>query len=173
MKANSLTLLALVLLFFLPPVIRAEVITIGKVTTEVKVVSGTEFKLFFKFDLPKFAGKVSIDYAELTLGLNVVEQNSQKFFEILSGTEAVAGKLGVYNSNPVTATVSSREKNLKVIELDITQLLDLWVNGGVANNGITLISHRRVAEKSLATGKVDFAPEFKAPTVRIFYTVQP
>ena len=59
------------------------------------------------------------------------------------------------------------------IDLDITQLVDLWVNGGATNQGVRLVSHRKIVEKSLLTDKVALAPNFKAPAVRVFYTERP
>lgn len=115
--------------------------------------------------------KVNIDYAELSFGVNLSVPASEGFLEILSPDSS--GKFTNYNAVPVTGLLPKNKTGQAQVDLDITQLVDLWVNGGVQNKGVLLVSHRKLVQKSLQTGKVSLAPNFKSPTVRIFYTVLP
>lgn len=157
-------------LFILCPLAsQAEVITIDEVTVQVQPEPGNTFKLFFKFEVPQLPEKVNIDYAVLSFGVNITNL-STKVLELLSATKTTVGKSADYNTNPVTAVISKGKSGLNQIDVDITQLVNLWVNGGDKNEGITLISHRNIEEKGLESSKMALAPEFKKASVRIFYT---
>jgi hypothetical protein len=132
------------------------------------------FRLFIKFDLPDLPKTANVDYAVLSLGLDVDEKSdttTTMVFEILSKENMARERITTYNANPVTAIITPKEKGLTQLELDITQLVTLWVKDGEQNEGLVLISHRNIADKFLTSDKIALAPEFKAPTVKIFYTV--
>jgi hypothetical protein len=152
----------------------AETFTVEKVNVAIQPLQDNAFRLFIKFDLPDLPKTANIDYAVLSLGLDVDEKSDTTItmvFEILSKENAAREKVTAYNANPVTAIIFPKQKGLTQLELDITQLVTLWVKDGEQNEGLVLVSHRNIADKFLTSDKITLAPEFKAPTVKIFYTV--
>jgi len=92
-------------------------------------------------------------------------------FEILSKDQASRDKIANYNSNPVTTIITKKEKGFTQLELDLTQLVELWVKDGESNDGIILVSHRNITDKFLTSDRIALAPHYKSPVVKIFYTV--
>ncbi|MBN1408156.1 MAG: DNRLRE domain-containing protein [Calditrichaceae bacterium] len=161
------------LIFMIPYVVSAEVITIEDVDVKGQPKKNGEYQLLINFELPELPENINIDYAGMTMGVNVVSNPDTLTmnFEILTDINSKKEKLVNYNSNPVTTLISRKQKGLTKLELDITQIVKLWVNEGESNSGITLVSHRNVDKKFLKSERVIFAPGFTKPTVRIFFTI--
>jgi len=153
MKSIIRAILVVALLFTLVETSRAEVATVNKVTVAVQPAGGTAYRLLFTFSLPNLPAGVNIDYAEMSFGVNVSAPLSANALEILSADSGSQGKNASYNANPVTAFVPKEKTGLNRVDLDITQLVDSWVNGGARNKGALLVSHRGMAQKVLQTGK--------------------
>lgn len=170
MKSIIRSFLVVAFLLNLAQTSRAEVATVNKVTVAVQPAGGTAYRLLFTFSLPKLPADVNIDYAELSFGVNVTAPLSVNALEILSADSSSQGKTANYNANPVTAFVPKEKTGFNRVDLDMTQLVDSWANGGAKNKGALLVSHRGMAQKVLQTGKVSLAPQFRKAVVRIYYT---
>ncbi len=171
MDTKILKIVVVVLLLCgLPSMTQAGVVTLEDVTVEVQPLEDGTFQLLFKFDLPQLPEDVNIDYAILSFGVNKVTLPTGKFLEILSADTTGQGATAAYNANPVTGLLPNKKTGLAQIELDLTQLVDLWINGDEKNQGVLVVSHRRISEKAFETGKVELAPQFRKATVKIFYT---
>jgi hypothetical protein len=164
----KLSIMAL-LLCLLPFSLLAEVIIITDVKVEVKETEGGAYELLFHFALPQLAKDATIDYAELTFEMNVESELDEPWLEILSPNPAA--KAVDYNANPVTARLPKGKLGVTTVALDITQMVNLWVNQGVPNDGVRVVSHRRLEQKTLETGKASPVSESKETKVRVFYTI--
>ena len=169
MRAQILKCTIVFTLFLFAGISFAKTITLEKVSVQVKPVSDGTFNLLFSFDLPQLPNKVNIDYAVLSFGLNIAGQPDSRALEILSGSTSSQGKTADYNANPVKGWLPKNKTGLALVELDVTQLVELWLKGE-KNEGISVISHRRTADRALETGNVVLAPGFKKATVKIYYT---
>ncbi len=170
MRSRIFTIVAVLMAWFLPRTTWAGVTTVEKVTVSVQPIGQNAFQFLFKFDLPQFPGKVNIDHAVLRFGVNIVNPPDGKLLEILSADSTSQGAVVNYNINPVTGFIPQNKVGSTQIELDVTQLVDLWVNGGAKNDGILVVSHRRLPEQALQTNKVTLATGVMRPAVTIFYT---
>ncbi|MCI0694627.1 hypothetical protein L0337_21795 [candidate division KSB1 bacterium] len=170
MSTKILKIMVVLTVWTLPWTTWAGVITVEKVTVSVQPIGQNAFQLLFKFDMPQFLGKVNIDHAVLRFGVNIVNPPDGKLLEILSADSTSQGAVVNYNTNPVTGFIPKNKIGLTQIELDVTQLVDLWVNGGAKNDGILVISHRRISEQALQTNKVTLATGVMKPAVAVFYT---
>lgn len=173
MKTKFLKSVLISLILLIPFISFADVLTIKDIDIQIQTLRNNQYQLFIKFDLPEFPDGANIDYAVLSLGMNV-ESNSDSatiIFEVLSKDNASRQKLVAYNNNPIKEIITRRTKGLTELKLDITELVTLWVKEGESNEGIVLVSHRNIEDKHLRTDKVSLATDFKAPTLRIFYTV--
>jgi hypothetical protein len=169
MSAKIFRMLLALMVGLLPATTWAGAITVDNVAVSIQPVGENSFQLLFKFELPQLPAKVNIDYAVLSFGVNIANPPDGKLLEILSVDNLIHPALA-YNSNPVTGFVPKERIGLVQIDLELTQLVDLWVNGGGKNEGVLVISHRRLPEKALQTGKIILTPDFKKPAVTIFYT---
>ena len=147
---HTLFKLLIFLFFIIPYLISAEVVTIEDVDVKIQPNTNGEFQLFIGFELPKLPENIKVDYAIITMGVNVLSNPDTltMTFEILTDVNSTRESLVNYNANPVTTFISRKQKGPTKIELDITQIVRLWVNEGES-----------------------IAPGFMKPTVRIFYTV--
>lgn len=170
MRSRIFTIVVVLMVWFLPWTTWAGVITVEKVTVSVQPIGQNAFQLLFKFDILQFPGKVNIDYVVLRFGVNIVNPPDGKLLEILSADSTSQGAVVNYNINPVTGFIPKNKIGSTQIELDVTQLVDLWVNGGAKNNGVLVISHRRISQQALQTNKVTLATGVMKPAVTIFYT---
>lgn len=171
MRSTLLKTVLIILVVSLPWTTQAGILNIDNVQVQVQPLDKQAYKMIFYFEIPKLPDSVAIDYAELSFGINIIDSTKSKTLEILSTENEVQGIVANYNSNPVTEVISKNKLGLTKLNLDITQLLDMWVNHGVKNKGISLVSHRKLQEKALRADRVLLAPEFKKASVRIFYTV--
>ncbi len=137
---------------------------------QLQAVEGDAFRILFTFDLPAIPDNVNIDYAVISFGLNIKSSTNRKLLEILSADNSGQGAASSYNQNPATAVISKHKLGLTQTHLDITQLVDSWVNGNAVNEGILLVSHRAIPEKAFQAEKVALAPQFKKASIKTFYT---
>ena len=170
MKGRILPLFSVLILLLFPFTLKAEVVTVDDVTVQVKTMPDSSFQWLFQFTLPSLPAGVNIDYAVLSFGVNIVKPPAGKFLEILAADSSSTAKVARYNALPVTGRLLKNRIGPGVLELDITQLVDLWINGGVPNKGILVVSHRRVTGKALQVGKVSLAPGVQKPVGKIYYT---
>ncbi len=170
MSTKILKIMVVLTVWTLPWTIWAGVITVDNVTVSVQPDGQDGFQLLFKIDLSQIPNKVNIDYAVLSFGVNIVSPPSGNRLEILSADSTNQGAVINYNGNPVTGSIPKGKTGLTSIDLDITQLVDLWVNGGGKNDGVLAVSHRRLPGKALQTNKVTLATGVMKPAVTIFYT---
>ncbi len=171
MPAKIKRLFFFVLLCSVPFIARSEIIIIENVSVEVQDLKGDSYRLLFNFALPALPDGINIDRAVISFGVNITANSGNiNLFEILAAgaNGEIAGTS--YNQNPVTGRIGRNKLGLTQIDLDITQLVDSWVNGTIKNDGVFVVSHRRIPEKILQKDKIDLAPEFKQATVKLFYT---
>jgi len=173
MKTNFLKIIFISLILSVPFISLGETLTVEKINVELQPLRNGVFQLFIKFDLPELPEKANIDYAVLNMGMNVISNadSATLVFEILTKDNASREKIVNYNSNPVTEIISRRTKGLTELQLDITQLVDLWVKQGESNEGIVLVSHRNIEDKYMRSDKISLASEYKAAKIKIFYTI--
>jgi len=173
MKYNVFKILIFSSFLIMPYMISAEVVTIEDIDVKIQSKINDEFQFLINFKLPEMPENINIDHATITMGVNVLSNPDTLtlVFEILSDVSSTRESLVNYNTNPVTCLISRKQKGLTKIELDITQIVKLWVNDGESNARITLVSHRNEDNKFLKSDRVVFAPGYMKPTVRIFYTV--
>ena len=129
-----------------------------------------------KFALPALPERVNIDYAAIVFALQIDAPISREEMAgggnllelVLANADGKAPDAGVaYNALPVLARDTTGSV---LIRLDITQIVDLWVNGGAENNGLLIISHRRAASKVLKIGRIRLDAAVR-PEVKIYYTL--
>jgi len=173
MKANFLKTIFVCLIFSAPLISFGEILTIEKIDMQIQPLQNNEFQLFIKFNLPVLPENAHIYYAVLNMGMNVLSNadSASLVFEILSKEKTSREKIVNYNSNPVTSIISRRTKGLTELQLDITQLVNLWVKDGEKNEGIVLVSHRNIEDKYMRSDKINLATEYKAAKIKIFYTI--
>ena len=176
MKFRKVFCLACLLL--IPATIFAGKANIPDARFEIQPQQDGSFQILAKFALPALPEKVNVDYAAIVLGMQIDTPISMdemvgggNLLElVLANAEGKAPQAGVaYNALPVIARVPRDSTGAVMLRLDITQIVDLWVNGGQANNGLLIISHRRAASKVLKTGRIRIDPAVQ-PKVQIFYT---
>lgn len=59
--------------------------------------------------------------------MNIVSPPAGKFLEILAADSSGTGKVAQYNALPVTGKLPKKKTGAGIIDLDITQLVDLWI----------------------------------------------
>lgn len=172
MKINFLKIILILFVLLTPVTSLGEILTIENVSVQKQSLRNGEFQIFIQFDLPELPEKANIDYAVLNMGMNVISNadSAAIVFEILSKDNSAKEKIVNYNSNPVTALIPHRVKGLTELELDLTELINLWVTENEQNNGVVLVSHRNIENKLLRSDKINLATEYKVPTLKIFYT---
>jgi len=156
----------------------AQKVTIDDVKVSVQPTKGPEFQLHFDFRLPDFDGApvdiVNIDYAVLTFQVEVKPAGVEdlKIFEVLVADHDKRKPRPdlAYNSNPVTAIVHRKTAGIEQVTVDMTQLVDHWVHRGIENNGLLIVSHRRLGKKILRSDKLEVLASVK-PSATIYYTV--
>jgi hypothetical protein len=157
---------------------QAQKVTVENVKATTQTLANGEFQLHFAFDLPDFdkapASKINIVYAVLALEVEVLATDA-KAHHLLEGLIAAENKIAPqanlpYNTYPVTARIRREKAGIELVEADITQVIDHWVHRGVTNNGLLLVSHRNIDDKTLRQDVVTLAPNAR-PVVAVFYTV--
>jgi hypothetical protein len=156
-------------------------LVIANVNVAMKSLGQGEFALHIQFPLSDLPTKTPIDnliidYAELSFEVHVnsIAERKQvegKLLEILAA--AVDGKALTnygYNLNPALGYIWRKALGAEQAKLEITELVEHWVKGKVANNGLLIISHRRMMDKALRQGTVELPNNFKLPAVTIFFT---
>jgi len=176
MKFRNVFYLACALL--IPATAFAGKTTITDARFEIQPQQDGSYQILAKFALPALPERVNIDYAAIVLGLQLDAPISREEMVgggnllelVVANAEGKAPDAGVaYNTLPVMARVPHDTTGSVKIRHDITQILDLWVNGGQKNNGLLIISHRRAASKVLKIGRIRLDATVR-PEVQIFYT---
>lgn len=155
----------------------AQKVTVDSVQVAIQPRENGEFQLHVEFALPSFGSstnKINIDYAVLTIALEVKKARVEalNLLEVFVADENKNAPLLrlAYNSNPVTGRVRAKQAGSELLEIDLTQIVGEWMNKGVVNNGVLLVSHARMATKILTQDMIALAGNTK-PVVTIFYTL--
>jgi len=99
------------------------------------------------------------------------KQAGGKFLEILAASaDGKALANNSYNLNPAIGYVWRKAVGAEEVKLEITELVEHWVKGKITNNGLLIVSHRRVQDKALRQGVVELPQNFKLPKMTIFST---
>ena len=180
MKTLTKLFIAVICLFTItmPCQSLAQKITLSDVQTKIQPLRNGEFQIHFQFSLPDFdevdLQNINIDRAVLEFEVMVKTAGSTE----LNMLDVLAAGINkreplrdlAYNENPVRARVNRTKIGTEKVKVDISQLFRNWLHHGLENNGIILVSHRRLSKKIFRTDKVRAGAQLR-PSVTVFYTI--
>lgn len=157
-------------------------LVLADVPISLKPLGQGEFALHVQFPLNNLPGNinpqtVAIDYVELAFEVQVLTpvprgQLQGRSIEVLAS--AADGKTPLpnlaYNSHPAIGRFKRAAVGTEEVRFDVSEIVVLWLKGGVSNEGVLLLSHRQDQAKALSPNAVTLLRSTRA-TVTIFYTV--